>query len=285
MDPDAINFTIEVPIRLDDANDVMNAFATSYGYSETVEVGQGITQPNPISKEIFVSQCVENFVMNVLKAHMVKKEFELAKNQAEQEAAQRTLDAAQWFDARRVEAIRPTITGGDITVDEDSSGNFTATSTDPNSKALTFEVSNNPLHGSVSVVDNVFTYTPNANYNGTDSFEIVSKNDICSSLPAVVNVVVNAVNDPLTVDSFTVDTDKNIEVALELSGVDVDGEAFDYGVVDNPTNGTLTGTAPSLLYTPNLDFVGQDSFTYMITNATEESSLGTVTINVNEVTE
>ncbi len=285
MDPDVINFTIEVPIRLDDANDVMNAFATSYGYSETVEVGQGITQPNPLSKEVFVSQCVENFVMNVLKAHMVKKEFELAKNQAEQEAAQRTLDAAQWFDARRVESIRPTITGGDITVDEDNSGNFTADSTDPNSKALTFDVSNNPLHGSVSVVDNVFTYTPNANYNGTDSFEIVSKNDICSSLPAVVNVVVNAVNDPLTVDSFTVDTDKNIEVAVELSGVDVDGEAFDYGVVDNPTNGTLTGTAPSLLYTPNLDFVGQDSFTYMISNTTEESSIGTVTINVNEVTE
>jgi len=175
--------------------------------------------------------------------------------------------------------------GGDITVDEDNSGNFTADSTDPNSKALTFEVSNNPLHGSVSVVDNVFTYTPNANYNGTDSFEIVSKNDICSSLPSVVNVVVNAVNDPLTVDSFTVDTDKNIEVAVELSGVDVDGEAFDYGIVDNPINGTLTGTASSLLYTPNLDFVGQDSFTYMITNATEESSLGTVTINVNEVTE
>jgi hypothetical protein len=285
MDPDAINFTIEVPIRLDDANDVMNAFATSYGYSETVEVGQGITQPNPLSKEVFVSQCVENFVMNVLKAHMVKKEFELAKNQAEQEAAQRTLDAAQWFDTRRIEVYRPSTTGGDLIVDEDSTINFVAVGTDPNNMELSYEVSTNPSHGVVSVTGDILTYNPNKDYNGLDSFQFVAKNSICSSLPVTVNVVVSEVNDPLVVDSFTVNTSKNLDAQIELSGVDVDGEAFDYGVVDNPINGTLTGTAPSLLYTPNLDFVGQDSFTYMISNTTEESSLGTVTINVNEVSE
>jgi hypothetical protein len=285
MDPDAINFTIEVPIRLDDASDVMNAFATSYGYSETVEVGQGITQPNPISKEVFVSQCVENFVMNVLKAHMVKKEFELAKNQAEQEAAQRTLDAAQWFDTRRIEVYRPSTTGGDLIVDEDSTVNFVAVGTDPNNMELSYEVSTNPSHGVVSVTGDILTYNPNKDYNGLDSFQFVTKNSICSSLPVTVNVVVSEVNDPLIVDSFTVNTSKNLDAQIELTGTDVDGGAFDYGVVDNPINGTLTGTAPSLLYTPNVDFVGQDSFTYMISNATEESSLGTVTININEVTE
>jgi hypothetical protein len=285
MDPDAINFTIEVPIRLDDASDVMNAFATSYGYSETVEVGQGITQPNPISKEVFVSQCVENFVMNVLKAHMVKKEFELAKNQAEQEAAQRTLDAAQWFDTRRIEVYRPSTTGGDLIVDEDSTVNFVAVGTDPNNMELSYEVSTNPSHGVVSVTGDILTYNPNKDYNGLDSFQFVAKNSICSSLPVTVNVVVSEVNDPLVVDSFTVNTSKNLDAQIELTGTDVDGGTFDYGVVDNPINGTLAGTAPSLLYTPNVDFVGQDSFTYMISNATEESSLGTVTININEVTE
>ena len=283
MDPDAINFTIEVPIRLDDANDVMNAFATSYGYSETVEVGQGMTQPNPISKEIFVSQCVENFVMNVLKAHMVKKEFELARNTAEQLAASRQLDAAQWFDARRIEAIRPSINSGDLIIDEDTTGDFVADSVDPNGKALSYSVSVQPLHGSVSVLDNVFTYTPNANYSGLDAFSIVASNDICSSENGIVSVVVNAVNDVLTVDSFTTNLDKNTTVDVELTGVDLDGETFDYVVVDSPVHGELSGTAPLLTYTPEADFVGVDSFTYKITNATEESTLGTVTINVNEV--
>ena len=283
MDPDAINFTIEVPIRLDDANDVMNAFATSYGYSETVEVGQGMTQPNPISKEIFVSQCVENFVMNVLKAHMVKKEFELARNTAEQLAASRQLDAAQWFDARRIEAIRPSINSGDLIIDEDTTGDFAADSVDPNGKALSYSVSVQPLHGSVSVLDNVFTYTPSANYSGLDAFSIVASNDICSSENGVVSVVVNAVNDVLTVDSFTTNLDKNTTVDVELTGVDLDGETFDYVVVDSPVHGELSGTAPLLTYTPEADFVGVDSFTYKITNATEESALGTVTINVNEV--
>ena len=283
MDPDAINFTIEVPIRLDDANDVMNAFATSYGYSETVEVGQGMTQPNPISKEIFVSQCVENFVMNVLKAHMVKKEFELARNTAEQLAASRQLDAAQWFDARRIEAIRPSINSGDLIIDEDTTGDFVADSVDPNGKALSYSVSVQPLHGSVSVLDNVFTYTPNANYSGLDAFSIVASNDICSSENGIVSVVVNAVNDVLTVDSFTTNLDKNTTVDVELTGVDLDGETFDYVVVDSPVHGELSGTAPLLTYTPEADFVGVDSFTYKITNASEESALGTVTINVNEV--
>ena len=283
MDPDAINFTIEVPIRLDDANDVMNAFATSYGYSETVEVGQGMTQPNPISKEIFVSQCVENFVMNVLKAHMVKKEFELARNTAEQLAASRQLDAAQWFDARRIEAIRPSISSGDLIIDEDTAGDFVADSVDPNSRPLSYSVSVQPLHGSVSVLDNVFTYTPSANYSGLDTFSIVASNDICSSENGVVSVVVNAVNDVLTVDSFTTNLDKNTTVDLELTGVDLDGETFDYVVVDSPVHGELSGTAPLLTYTPEADFVGVDSFTYKITNTTEESALGTVTINVNEV--
>ena len=284
MDPDTINFTIEVPIRLDDANDVMNAFATSYGYSETVEVGQGITQPNPLSKEVFVSQCVENFVMNVLKSHMVKKEFELAKNQAENLATQRTLDAAQWFDTRRIEVYRPSTTGGDLIVDEDSTVNFVAIGTDPNSMELSYEVTTNPSHGVVSITGDILTYNPNKDYNGLDSFQFVAKNSICSSLPVTVNVVVSAVDDPLTVDSFTVNTNKNLDVPIELTGADVDGGAFDYVVVDSPIYGTLTGTAPSLLFTPNVDFVGQDSFTYKITNTTEESTLGTVTINVNEVT-
>lgn len=283
MDPDAINFTIEVPIRLDDANDVMNAFATSYGYSETVEVGQGITQPNPISKEVFVSQCVENFVMNVLKAHMVKKEFELAKNEAELLASQRQLDAAQWFDARRIEAIRPSINSGDIIIDEDTSGDFVAVSVDPNGKTLSYSVSVQPLHGSVNVVNSVFTYTPNANYFGLDSFSIKAYNDICSSENGVVSVIVNEVPDVLTVDSFSTNLDKNTTVDLELTGVDVDGGTFEYVVVDNPLHGVLSGTAPLLTYTPESDFVGVDSFTYKITNATEESALGTVTINVNEV--
>ena len=43
---------------------------------------------------------------------MVKKEFELAKNTAEQLAASRQLDAAQWFDARRIVSLACCITSG-----------------------------------------------------------------------------------------------------------------------------------------------------------------------------
>jgi hypothetical protein len=52
-----------------------------------------------------------------------------------------------------------------------------------------------------------------------------------------------------------------------------------YGIVTPPTNGRLTGTAPNLVYTPNLDFFGKDQFTYKISNGLVTVS-GVVTVNV-----
>ena len=52
-----------------------------------------------------------------------------------------------------------------------------------------------------------------------------------------------------------------------------------YAVTTQPTNGTLTGTAPNLTYTPTGNYVGTDSFKYTATNV-GGSSQGTVSITV-----
>jgi len=53
-------------------------------------------------------------------------------------------------------------------------------------------------------------------------------------------------------------------------------------VVTQPESGTLTGTAPALIYTPNPGFVGTDSFTYRVYDGTAYSAPATVQIIVHQ---
>ena len=50
-------------------------------------------------------------------------------------------------------------------------------------------------------------------------------------------------------------------------------------MVTNPSHGTLTGTAPNLIYTPSANYGGADSFTFKANNGTD-SNIATITITV-----
>src|SRR5262249_25611685 len=60
---------------------------------------------------------------------------------------------------------------------------------------------------------------------------------------------------------------------------DVDGDALNFAVASGPTNGTLSGSAPSLVYTPNPYFHGSDSITFTVSDGAL-SSTNVVSITV-----
>ena len=97
-------FTINIPIRTLDANDVKNAFASSYGYEDTVAIG-GVTVLNPITREEFVKQKCINFMLDITRAYLIKVEEISAREAAQQAADDRATDVTQWFDGRRLESI------------------------------------------------------------------------------------------------------------------------------------------------------------------------------------
>ena len=82
-------------------------------------------------------------------------------------------------------------------------------------------------------------------------------------------------------DDLIATTEENTAVAIILSGSDLDGDALTYIVANGPSSGTLSGTAPELTYTPDADFTGIDSFTYITNDGTDDSDEATVTITVN----
>src|SRR3989344_1257175 len=88
-------------------------------------------------------------------------------------------------------------------------------------------------------------------------------------------------NQAPTADSQNVSVTENSSVNITLTGSDPEGSPLTYIVVSTTNNGTLTGTAPNLTYTPNANFTGTDSFTFKVNDGSLDSTLKTVSITVN----
>ena len=181
----------------------------------------------------------------------------------------------------------PVTTDGALTVAEDSSANAgTVSGTDIEGDALTFALASGPANGSVTVnADGTFSYTPNANFNGTDSFTFTANDGTVDSAPATVTITVTPVNDApvATAGTLTVAEDNSANAGT-VSGTDTDGDTLTYALSAGPANGTATVNSDgSYTYTPNANFNGSDSFTFVANDGTVDSAPAAVTITVTPV--
>ena len=81
-------------------------------------------------------------------------------------------------------------------------------------------------------------------------------------------------------DDQSLNLDEDSLLELVLTGSDPDGDPLTYSLTSAPQNGTLTGTAPELSYTPNLNYHGSDSFTFSVSDGTLESPIATVDLQI-----
>ena len=154
------------------------------------------------------------------------------------------------------------------------------TGTDPEGAALTFSIATQPQHGAVSTSGVAGTYTPNANYNGTDSFAYIASDGSLVSTAGIVTVTITPVDDnPNTMDvSAVTDEDNAVEITLEAE--EVDGDAIVFNVKDNPANGSVTISNNQATYTPNENWYGSDSFTFEAVDASSKRILNTATASI-----
>ena len=176
----------------------------------------------------------------------------------------------------------PTANAQSVNVAENIATPITLTGSDPNTPplSLTYTVTSGPTNGTLSGTAPNLTYTPNAGYFGTDSFQFTDTNGTATSAPATVTITV--VGTPTAnSQSLTIAQDSTNDV-ITLTGSDPNTPALPltYTVTSGPTNGTLSGTAPNLTYTPNAGYFGTDSFQFTDTNGTATSAPATVTITV-----
>jgi hypothetical protein len=148
---------------------------------------------------------------------------------------------------------------------------------------LTFTVVSSPTHGILSGVAPNLTYTPTANYNGTDSFAFIVNDGLEGSAPAVVDINVLPVNDAPVANPQSVTTRQSAPIAITLSGSDIEGDVLTYRVTIPPIHGSLSGTAPNLVYTPAPGYAGLDGFSFVVNDGELDSDATEVNIRINYV--
>jgi len=74
----------------------------------------------------------------------------------------------------------------------------------------------------------------------------------------------------------------NGSTGITLTGSDPDNDALTYTVINSPAHGHLSGTAPSLTYTPNTGYIGTDSFSFTVDDGILDSTNAAVAIVVDD---
>lgn len=143
--------------------------------------------------------------------------------------------------------------------------------------------------GTVTDLGNgTINYTPDPNFNGTETFTYTASDGNGSSDDASVTItVVPTADAPVAVaDAYSTaeDTARVVSAPGLLSNdYDEDGDTLSINPIPTagPSNGTLAlGTDGAFTYTPNIGFVGTDTFTYQLNDATGLTATATVTITV-----
>jgi hypothetical protein len=186
----------------------------------------------------------------------------------------------------------PTITEGastGVTMDEDGSPtafSLTLNATDPDSNTLTWSIQSQASYGVATAsgtgTSKTINYTPNANYNGSDSF-IVRVSDGFGGLDSItVNVTINPINDAPDAVNDSKATPPETAVVINVLDNDTDPEndSLTITAVTQGSKGSVTHNGTTVTYTPNANESGNDSFTYTISDGNGGSDTATVTIQL-----
>ena len=181
----------------------------------------------------------------------------------------------------------PVSTNEDAPITIDVASNDT--DVDGNLAPSTAVIVSNPLLGTVANNgDGSFTYTPNVDINGADSFSymVADTNGLVSN-EATVTIVINPMPDPPVANddasslNISESTAAVINVILNDTDPDGDLDPTNLTVIIAPTNGTAVSNGDgTVTYTPNVGFIGQDTFVYQVCDVALACDTATVTVTV-----
>lgn len=178
----------------------------------------------------------------------------------------------------------------DSSVAKDAAHGVLSNDTDIEGDSLTAALVDGPDHGTLTFdADGSYTYAPDADWNGTDSFTYKVTDGKLDSAPATVRISVTAVNDAPVAAGNSYSTDEDQQLAVATPGVlgnddDVDGDTLSAVLVEGTAHGELVlSRGGSFTYTPEHDWSGTDTFTYRASDDGLSSSDVTVSIAVTAV--
>lgn len=159
---------------------------------------------------------------------------------------------------------------------------ITLTGSDPDFNGLTFEIVSAPSFGILSGDAPNVVYTPNAAYHGPDSFSFSVSDGRGGVDQAVVSITVEEFdpNLPPEPEQQQLATAYQTALPVTLTAIDPENATLSFAIVNQPAHGSLSGDAPNLIYTPDAEFSGLDSFTFSANDGQGGVGEGKVWISV-----
>jgi hypothetical protein len=180
--------------------------------------------------------------------------------------------------------VAPVATDRSATLAEDTPLSLTLTAQDADQDELSYEIVAQPEHGTVALQGALLVYTPEQDFNGSDSIGFIAKDAELSSNTATISLTVTAVNDNPVIadDSFSLQRTENnqYQLAVLANDTDVDGDTL---TIDGASTsvGTVAFNAQGLTLTvPDL-YAGPASLRYTVT----DGKGGRATANVSLIIE
>ncbi len=154
--------------------------------------------------------------------------------------------------------------------------------TDTDSTNHVFVAVSQPANGKLVLQSNgQYTYTPNANFHGKDSFQYTASDDYSTSNVGTVTITITPVNDRPVADGATFTTDEDSAKSGTLTASDVESTKLTFALAAAPTHGNVVVNANgTFTYTPHANYFGGDSFTFTANDGALTSVAATVGLTV-----
>ena len=171
-----------------------------------------------------------------------------------------------------------------LSLDEDASLLITLLATDIENDSLTYRIDNDVTQGTLSQQSSdSWLYTPNPDYNGSDSFTFIANDGALDSAAMSVNITINAMNDIPVATAQSVTGNEDSAITIDLTATDVEGDTLTYQISTQPQHGTVVLTGSQAIYQGDSDFFGTDSFSFIANDGIADSTPAEITLNVTSI--
>jgi len=168
-----------------------------------------------------------------------------------------------------------------LTTNEDNNSELTFSLSDIEDSNLILAVESNATNGTVTIDGTKITYTPNENYYGTDSFIVSTTDSNGAKVTKTINVTVVSVNDtPTIIINPTLSTNEDSVGILAFSLADVESSSLTLNIESNAINGTVEIDGSEVIYTPNENYFGSDTFILSTTDSNGAKVTKTINVTV-----
>lgn len=175
----------------------------------------------------------------------------------------------------------PVAKGQSVVMNRNTSLDIFYLADDLENDPVTFRIIRGPAHGELFSYPTVGGYSPHKGYFGKDSFTYKASDGFLESGEATVDITILNTNNPPSSPLRNLMTRVNQAVSFTLTAIDLDDDPITFTILTQPANGILQGVGSNYVYTPNLNFLGKDEFTYSISDGMSETT-GKVSIETTD---